>query len=177
MHLPIVRLSLILFAAVLLSAALSLSAHAYNKPLPEGTVADRVLIEKKARRLKLFRDGTVIKTYRVALGENPEGKKRQEGDKRTPEGTYVIDRREEQSRYHLALHISYPNPDDVAQAEERGVSPGGNIMIHGLPNGLGFIGKEHTKNDWTLGCIAVTNPEIEEIWRVVPDGTVIEIVQ
>ena len=135
-----------------------------------------MLIEKKDRRLTLLNNGKALKAYRVALGRNPEGKKSEEGDKRTPEGTYVIDRRKEQSRYHRALHISYPNPDDTAQAKARGVSPVGDIMIHGLPNGIGFVENLHVKRDWTLGCIAVTNPEIEEIWRAVPDGTVVEIV-
>lgn len=147
-----------------------------ENPLLQGTMADKVLIEKKDRRLTLIKLEKPLKTYRIAVGRIPEGKKLEEGDKRTPEGTYVIDRRKEKSRYHRALHVSYPNSDDIAHAKERGVSPGGDIMIHGLPNGIGFIGKFHLKRDWTLGCIAVTNPEIEEIWRAVPDGTVVEIV-
>lgn len=100
----------------------------------------------------------------------------EEGDGRTPEGVYSIDRRKVKSTFHRALHVSYPNDDDLAQAKARSVSPGGDIMIHGLPNGLGFLGKLHLKGDWTAGCIAVTNPQIEEIWRAVPDGTKVEIV-
>lgn len=155
----------------------ALFTNTVKNPLPPETVADKILIEKKDRRLTLLTHGKALKTYRVALGRNPVGKKLEEGDKRTPEGMYVIDRRKEQSRYHRALHVSYPNQEDIAQAKARGVSPGGDIMIHGLPNGIGFVGNLHVKRDWTLGCIAVTNPEIEEIWRAVPDGTVVEIVQ
>lgn len=147
-----------------------------SKPLAAGVVADRVLIEKGLRRLTLFRQGEKLKTYGVALGRSPQGKKTEEGDCRTPEGIYIIDRRKQSSKYCRALHISYPSPADVAQAKVRGVSPGGDVMIHGLPNALGFVGKLHLIRDWTLGCVAVTNPEIEEIWRVVPDGVVVEIV-
>jgi murein L,D-transpeptidase YafK len=98
-----------------------------------------------------------------------------EGDGRTPEGRYSIDSRNSRSRFHLALHISYPNADDRRTAQQRGVSPGGDIMIHGLPNGLGWLDKLHRKRDWTDGCVAVTNPEMEEIWAHVATGTAIEI--
>lgn len=147
-----------------------------SEPLPAGVVADRILIEKSSHRLTLFSQGKPLKAYQVALGRNPQGKKTAEGDCRTPEGIYTIDRRKQNSKYYRALHISYPGPADVAQAKARGVSPGGDVMIHGLPNALGFVGKLHLKRDWTLGCVAVTNPEIEEIWRVVRDGVVVEIV-
>ncbi len=177
MNKPIKVTFSILVAVSLLVGGIALLTNTSQHPLPTETVADKVLIEKKARRLTLFKNGRSLKAYRVALGPNPEGKKVEEGDKRTPEGTYVIDRRKERSSYHRALHISYPNPDDIAQAKARGVSPGGDIMVHGLPNGLGFFGKLHVKRDWTLGCIAVTNSEIDEIWRVVPDGTTVEIVR
>lgn len=144
--------------------------------LPENARADRVLIEKSKRRLTLLYRGAPLKMYDVALGNDPVGKKTKEGDGRTPEGIYAIDRRNRNSNYHRALHISYPNTADTARARSRGVSPGGEIMIHGLPNGMGAIGKLHTARDWTLGCIAVTNEEIMEIWRVVPNGTVVEII-
>lgn len=144
--------------------------------LPENARADRVLIEKGKRRLTLLHRGSPLKMYAVALGNTPVGKKTQEGDGRTPEGVYSIDRRNRNSSYHRSLHISYPNAADTAQARARGVSPGGEIMIHGLPNGMGSIGKLHTLRDWTLGCIAVTNQDIVEIWRAVPNGTVVEIV-
>lgn len=138
--------------------------------------ADLVYIEKEARRLTLFRKGKPIRTYRVALGFAPKGKKTTDGDGRTPEGRYIIDRRKRNSRFHRALHISYPNADDRRQAAERGVSPGGDIMIHGLLNGLGRLGKAHLLHDWTLGCIALTNEEVEEVWRLAPVGTPVEIV-
>jgi murein L,D-transpeptidase YafK len=137
--------------------------------------ADKVLIEKKARMLTLFSKGQVIKSYKVALGRNPEGAKEKEGDNKTPEGTYTIDTRNTKSSYHLALHISYPDTQDVQRAKQQGVSPGGNIMIHGIRNGLGWIGKFHRWLDWTKGCIAVTNDEIDEIGRLVANGTPVEI--
>ena len=146
-----------------------------DTPLPVGTTADRVLVDKSDRSLKLFRRGRLIKTYRIALGPNPEGHKQQEGDGRTPEGTYVIDFRKKDSAFHRALHISYPNATDRTAAKKRGVSPGGDIMVHGLPNGMATFGSLHLTRDWTQGCIAVTSAEIEQIWRVVPDGTPIEI--
>jgi murein L,D-transpeptidase YafK len=137
--------------------------------------ADRILVEKSARRLTLLRNGQPVKTYAVALGRSPTGHKEQEGDGRTPEGTYTIDFHKPDSDYHLALHISYPNADDIARAAERGVSAGSDIMIHGLRNGTGAIGAAHRLRDWTAGCIAVTDGEIEEIYRAVADGTPIEI--
>ncbi len=137
--------------------------------------ADKVLIEKKARRLTLLTRGEVIKTYRIALGGNPVGPKERQGDNKTPEGTYVIDSRNGNSRYHLALHISYPNEADQKRARELGVSPGGDIMIHGLKNGFAPLGASHAEVDWTEGCIAVTNQEMEEIYKFVPNGTIVEI--
>jgi murein L,D-transpeptidase YafK len=123
----------------------------------------------------LMANGQVIKTYQIALGRNPVGPKEIEGDRKTPEGTYVIDFRNPESSYHRALHISYPGPEDLRRSGERGVPPGGDIMIHGLGKGAEWAGADHRYFDWTKGCIAVTNEEIEEIWRVVPDGTPIEI--
>lgn len=143
-------------------------------PLFISTV-DRVLVEKKERRLALLANGQEVRAYRVALGPNPEGPKATKGDMRTPEGVYFIVGRNEQSRYHRALRISYPSPADTARARALGVSPGGDIMIHGLPEGRGEMAGLHPDFNWTRGCIAVTNEEIEEIWRLVPDGTPIEI--
>jgi lipoprotein-anchoring transpeptidase ErfK/SrfK len=137
--------------------------------------ADKILIEKKARRLTVMSKGEVLKTYTIALGGNPEGPKERQGDNRTPEGTYVIDSRNNDSRYHLSLHISYPNERDKKRARELGVAPGGNIMIHGLKQGFSWVGNAHTEVDWTSGCIAVTNAEIEEIARLAPNGTTVEI--
>jgi lipoprotein-anchoring transpeptidase ErfK/SrfK len=137
--------------------------------------ADKVLIEKKERRLTLLSKGEVIKTYRIALGGNPVGPKEREGDNKTPEGTYIIDSRNSNSDYHLSLHISYPNQKDIVRAKELGVSPGGDIMIHGFKNGLSWVGASHLEVDWTNGCIAVTDEEMEEIYKFVPNGTIVEI--
>jgi murein L,D-transpeptidase YafK len=146
------------------------SFHAGAQGTSVDTLADRVLIRKAAHTLSLYRGNRLLKTYKVALGPNVQGHKQEQGDGRTPEGTYVIDAHKRDSAFHRALHISYPNEEDRRRARRPGVSPGGDIMIHGLPNGLGAIGKAHLLRDWTQGCIAVTNEEIEEIWRMVPNG-------
>jgi tetratricopeptide (TPR) repeat protein len=137
--------------------------------------ADKVLIEKKERRLTLISKGEVLKTYKIALGGNPEDPKERQGDHKTPEGSYFIDARNKNSDYHLSLHISYPNEGDKQRAKELGVSPGGDIMIHGIKNGFSWVGDAHTEADWTKGCIAVTDEEIEEIEKLVPNGTLVEI--
>ncbi len=136
---------------------------------------DKIVIEKKARRLMLISRGDVIKTYKIALGGDPIGPKEREGDSKTPEGTYCIDSRNRNSHYHRSLHISYPNEMDKKRAKELGVSPGGNIMIHGIKNGLSWVGDAHAQFDWTKGCIAVTDEEIEEIAKLAPNGTIVEI--
>lgn len=135
----------------------------------------RVLIEKSERRLSLISKDKVLKSYRIALGGDPKGPKQREGDNKTPEGIYVIDSRNRDSAFHQSLHISYPNEKDRKRAKEIGVSPGGNIMIHGIKNGLSWVGDLHREIDWTKGCIAVTDEEIEEIARLVPNGTTVEI--
>jgi murein L,D-transpeptidase YafK len=137
--------------------------------------ATRVVVEKAARRMVLERDGAVQRTYHVSLGADPTGHKAREGDSRTPEGTYAIDFKNARSRFHLALRISYPNAADRVTAQKLGVSPGGDIMIHGLPNGLGSLGSLMLERDWTDGCVAVTNEQIEEIWSLVDVGTPVEI--
>lgn len=137
--------------------------------------ADKVLVHKKERTLTLLDHGKVLKTYKIALGGEPVGGKMQQGDHKTPEGNYVLDRRNEHSHFYRSLHISYPSADDRAKAQNSGVEPGGDIMVHGLPNGFGWLGKSHRLRDWTDGCIAVTNEEMDEIWRAVADGTPIEI--
>jgi tetratricopeptide (TPR) repeat protein len=137
--------------------------------------ADRILIEKSTRRLMLITQGEVLKSYKIALGGNPIGPKERQGDNKTPEGTYVIDARNRDSRFHLSLHISYPNERDKKRAKELGVSPGGDIMIHGIKNGLSWVGDAHAGVDWTKGCIAVTDEEIEEIDKLTPNGTIVEI--
>ncbi len=137
--------------------------------------ADKVLIEKKERRLTLLTKGEVIKTYKIALGGNPVGPKERQGDNKTPVGTYIIDSRNSNSGYHLSLHISYPNEKDKMRAKEIGVFPGGDIMIHGIKNGFSSVGASHAEVDWTKGCIAVSNQEMEEIYKFVPNGTTVEI--
>jgi murein L,D-transpeptidase YafK len=146
-----------------------------SPPLPAHAVAERVVVDKRAHTLTLLRHGAALKTYRVSLGGHPAGHKREEGDERTPEGVYRIDSRNARSSAHLALHVSYPDPVDAARARARGVRPGGLIMVHGILNGLGWLGRLHRLMDWTDGCVAVTNREMDEIWRAVPVGTPIEI--
>lgn len=140
--------------------------------LPEDQRATLVLIEKANRKLTLFKGASVIATYEIVLGFLPKGDKMREGDGRTPEGRYLIDRRNDQSSYHLSLGINYPRPDQVAKAEADGRDPGGDIFIHGQPNG--YRGKA-IKRDWTAGCAALTNAEIREIWQRVAIGTPVEI--
>jgi murein L,D-transpeptidase YafK len=135
-----------------------------------------IQIYKSKRTLMLYDEhGQLMKKYRVSLGKNPVGHKRKEGDKRTPEGRYFIETRNPDSNYHLSLKISYPNHNDWNRAQRFGDSPGGMIMIHGLPNGKEWIKKYHKNKDWTDGCIAVNNEEIREIWRLVDDGTPVDI--
>lgn len=136
---------------------------------------DRIVIEKSKRTMVLMSGGKVFKTYLVALGSVPEGRKERMGDHKTPEGHYAIDAKNPHSQYHLALHISYPNRDDKQNARKIGAEPGGAIMIHGIGAKYGWLGSLHRKTDWTDGCVAVTNEEIEEIWRLTPVGTPVEI--
>ena len=165
----------VLVPAGLIGLSFIVAAHTNFAPLPQDVFADRILVEKAARRLTLFRNGALLKEYRVALGRAPEGPKEIEGDERTPEGVYTIDFHKPDSDYHLALHISYPEQRDIDRAATTGVSAGSDIMIHGLPNGRGWAGRFHRQTDWTAGCIALADFEIEEIYRAVPDGTPIEI--
>ncbi len=135
---------------------------------PAAERADAIHVYKSVRKMDLLRDGKVIHSYRIRLGGAPIGPKREQGDQRTPEGEYRISYRNAASRFHLSLRISYPSAEDLRQARSRGADPGGDIMIHGgsAPGDL---------RDWTEGCIAVTNAEIEEIWRLVPVGTRVRI--
>ena len=137
---------------------------------------DEIRVEKKKRKMTLLRDGQVLQVYDISLGRDGNGgHKQREGDQKTPEGSYVIDWRNPNSMAHLSLHISYPNAQDQKAADAAGYSPGGNIMIHGLPNGWGWLASVHHLWDWTDGCIAVTNAEMREIWAKVPNGTPIII--
>ena len=137
--------------------------------------ADKIVVVKSTRTMTLLSGNRILKTYKVALGTAPVGPKRIEGDHKTPEGDYVIDSRNSQSRFHLSLHISYPSAADQQRARALGTRPGGAIMIHGLPRSFAYLGALHRQTDWTDGCVAVTNAEIEEIWKLVPVGTKVEI--
>jgi len=149
---------------------------ALNNPLlAKEEFAEKVLVLKSKRELQLFKNGKTFKTYDIGLGQQPRGHKTQQGDSRTPEGHYVIDFRNPRSKFTLSLHINYPKQNDIKRARARGVSPGGDIFIHGLPNGMRDFGKIFKNNDWTDGCIAVSNKTIRELWRLVKNGTPIEI--
>ena len=137
--------------------------------------ADKIVVVKSTRTMTLLSGNRILKTYKVALGTVPVGPKRIEGDHKTPEGDYVIDSRNSQSHFHLSLHISYPSAADQQRARALGTRPGGAIMIHGLPRSFAYLGALHRQTDWTDGCVAVTNAEIEEIWKLVPVGTKVEI--
>ena len=172
-----------LFQAILILTALAIGALAlYRYRLPEPAPAplpplsgqiDRILIEKSARRLTVYRDGDALRSYTVALGFAPEGDKERQGDGKTPEGLFRIDRRNADSRFHLSLGIDYPQREDVIRASAGGYAPGGDIFIHGQPNA--FFGKATLRHDWTAGCIAVADAEIEELWRITPIGTPVDI--
>ena len=137
--------------------------------------ANRVVVKKSQRQLVLYHNNDLLKIYSISLGKNPVGHKRYRGDCRTPEGRYVLDWRNPQSRFFKSIHISYPNAMDRRRAERLGLSPGGNIMIHGLPNKYRTAPELFEGLDWTDGCIAVTNQDMREIWRLVADHSVIEI--
>lgn len=136
---------------------------------------DQVVVYKSRKIMQLLIGNEAIRTYRIAIGRNPIGHKQKAGDCRTPEGVYFIDRHKKDSKFYKALHISYPNKKDIAAAKDHGHSPGADIMIHGLPKGFEDLADIHFKRNWTKGCIAVNNSEIDDIWRLVADGTPIII--
>ena len=140
---------------------------------PLAGAIDRIIVEKSARRMTLWQAGAEVRSYRIGLGFAPQGDKARQGDGRTPEGTFRIDRRNENSAYHLSLGIDYPHPDDRARATAGGYDPGGDIFIHGQPNALPDAAV--LSGDWTAGCIALSNAEMREIWPHVPLGTPVEI--
>jgi murein L,D-transpeptidase YafK len=146
-------------------------------PGPGGPVAlaDSIVVEKKAHRLTLYHMGSPLRSYRVALGGQPVGDKRTRGDRRTPEGIFFVDGMNENSDFHLALHLSYPDESHQFRADSLGVDPGGDIMIHGLPKGRGNLGAQHRAKDWTNGCVALTDEEMEQIWSIVPIGIPVQI--
>jgi murein L,D-transpeptidase YafK len=171
-------------AALLLTALLLAGLALYRAPIPVPTPPepdppaltgqiDRILVDKSDRTLTVFRAGQPLRSYPVALGFQPVGDKVREGDGKTPEGLFRINRRNAASRFHLSLGIDYPQVDDRARAVAGGYSPGGEIFIHGQPNGM--PADRTIGTDWTAGCIALSDARIEEIWRITPDGTVVEI--
>jgi lipoprotein-anchoring transpeptidase ErfK/SrfK len=143
--------------------------------LPAPTIADSIVVFKRERTLVLYNRGVPIRSYFIALGAKPVGDKERAGDHKTPEGIFYINAHNPASKFHLALRISYPSDAHRARAAALGVDPGGDIMIHGLPKEFSEAGKKHLQNDWTNGCVALSNQEIEEIWQAVPDGTPVQI--
>lgn len=170
------RKAVFLFAALLLVAIQPAQVLAGNQTarltLPK---ADRVVILKGERKLVLMQGDRVLRVFQVALGRYPSGPKVQQGDAKTPEGEYTLDYKLRASAFYRAIHISYPNQQDISKAQSLGVDPGGKIMIHGLPNKMAATRVGHPSLDWTQGCIAVTNGEMDVIWRMVDAGTPIEI--
>ena len=136
---------------------------------------DRVLVDKSERTLWAYEAGLPVRAFRVALGGAPVGPKERQGDEKTPEGVYPVIAHKPDSMFHRALRLGYPTPEQAAAAQAAGIDPGGDIMIHGLPNGQGNVGKAHLLSDWTLGCIALTDDEIDWLYRFTADGTPVEI--
>ena len=159
------------------AAMVLLCFSACSKPasLDQGARVDRIVIIKLGHTMSLMNGERVIRTYKVALGKNPVGPKARYGDHKTPEGLYLVDAKKSPSRFLLALHLSYPNQTDRERAQKENVNPGSDVEIHGIENGLGWIGGLHRRMDWTDGCVAVTDSEIEEIWKAVAVGTPVEI--
>ncbi|MGP5209430.1 L,D-transpeptidase family protein [Psychrobacter alimentarius] len=185
-HTPAGKYSNWLFVAIGLGLATVVSASAViyiksystqQSSIPNTTIIDKVFVDKSERRLQLLSGDTVIKSYHIALGGNPIGHKQQEGDNRTPVGSYTLDYKNENSIAHRSIHVSYPNAADKARAQSLGIDAGGDIMIHGQMNGFGHLAWLNQKRDWTEGCIAVTNEEMDEIMAAVNVGTPIEIVE
>ena len=166
---------IVLFVSVVLFTGLLVYYFYPEKRLPEGIHIDKLVVYKSKRQLLAYSDGKIIKKYTISLGGAPVGHKRFEGDKKTPEGIYYIHDKNPDSGYYKNLGVSYPNENDAAYAKQHQKSPGGDIKIHGLRNRTGIVGKFHRWKDWTLGCIALTNREIDELYASVPVGTVIEI--
>ncbi|MDA0680937.1 MAG: L,D-transpeptidase family protein [Proteobacteria bacterium] len=159
-----------LMATLILIPGVMLPATASDFP-----VADKILVEKASRKLHLLSNGIAFRTFKIALGFAPDGTKVEEGDQKTPEGYYLLDGRNPDSEYFLSIHISYPNTADRMAAARKGVSPGGQIMIHGQPNNPTFSAGYYAREDWTNGCIAVSNSDMIDIWLMTPNSVPIEI--
>lgn len=141
----------------------------------QGPTSDKILVEKKKRRLSLLKDGEVLASWHISLGRQPVGPKEREGDMKTPEGVYRVVSHNGRSAFHLALRLNYPKPEDIARAKAGGYEPGSDIMIHGLPNATGWARAAYVNRDWTFGCMALDNEGIERVYDAVEDGTEVEI--
>ena len=150
---------------MVMGTALGLAGCSTSLPTYQGPEVTRIQVFKGQRRMQFLHNNYLLKEYRFDLGFNPIGHKEREGDGRTPEGAYMINRKNPNSQFHLSLGLSYPDRNDVARARAKGVSPGGDIFIHGTPSR--WIGQR----DWTWGCIAVTNEEMDEIYPMINTGT------
>lgn len=162
----------LLFCLVLLSPFSS--SVASDIKLSPKTV-DKIIVQKAGRTLKLYCGDKIVKTYRIALGKNPVGHKEKQGDYKTPEGVYKISGKNPGSQFHKSLRVSYPNQQDLICAKKSCVNPGSDIMVHGLDKKSAWIGKAHRARDWTHGCIAVSNEEMDEIYDLVKVGAIIDI--
>ncbi len=167
--------SALLMAATAALLMVGCATKVREDPVLQTHVIDKIMVYKAARKMTVYQDNKLLREFDVALGRGGLAPKERQGDGRVPEGLYLIDTRNPQSAFHLSLRINYPTPEQAHAAWAQGVDPGGDIMIHGLPNGRGWMGSDHRRVDWTDGCIAVTNEEIEWLWERVPDGTPIEI--
>jgi len=165
---------LIILVLIITTIGLFIFLHS-NNPIDKSIKIDKIVIEKSKRKLQVYSNDKLIKTYKISLGQNPTGDKEFEGDKKTPEGEYVINDKNPNSGYYKNLGISYPNKQDIENAKKIGKDPGGQIKIHGIKNGLGWIGKIHLLMDWTAGCIALTNEDIDELYNVIKVETPIVI--
>lgn len=168
---------LILFIFIL-TAAISIYIFFPYSPLSKDVVVDKLVVQKSERKLAAYSNGVIVKTYSIALGDQPVGAKEKEGDEKTPEGNYIINSKAGlgSSGFYKNLGISYPSKKDINNAKKHGYSTGGDIKIHGLKNGLGFIGRFQSLRDWTNGCIAVTNEEMDDLFKHVKIGTPIQII-
>lgn len=164
-----------LFAAWALLFVFSSPAMATDLSPVTDAVVDRIIVEKSKRTMTLLKQDREVRTYKIALGRDPVGPKVMQGDNKTPEGIYYVDYKVPNSVYHRALHLSYPNPDDLERARALGVPPGGSIMIHGMKKDHLWMGDVQYLFNWTSGCIALTNREIEEIWDLISPWTLVEI--
>jgi murein L,D-transpeptidase YafK len=167
--------NVIIFIVLLLIIGATIYNLYPEKKLPPNTKIDYLLVKKSKRQLAVYASHKLLKTYQISLGDSPVGDKEVEGDEKTPEGIYTINAKNQNSGYHKNLGVSYPNKEDIAKAKTLGKLPGGDIKIHGIRNKLGFIGKLQRLFDWTNGCMALTNNEVDELYFAVKIGTRIDI--